>query len=809
MTKVMINTKEQLREYVHSIHDYIRNSGAGYNMTALKIFNVFYSLKILEGQLEQYGLSKNCDWKYLRDKLEENSFDTYIYSAVNELRNICLNDNKGKHPLMDFIKEIYDDVDTILETIENKKLKKIMKKLGKKIDESGNTKPTELKNISYFIYHQIPNGLPHDFCKELFNKVDDLPFNQKDKNFDIKGKIYEYFIGRDKSAISDMGAYFTDRYLTNFIMDELSPECIDGKVQTMIDMFGGSGGMTLSYVDYIKQKYNPNWEEFDNYKNISHCDMSEDVVKIAAVEFYSLTGYFPDKSTQFIRTNSFKQEFSKKYKYIVSNPPYGGDKNDKTPEIQKKETIINYNKEELEKIRIKLDIKTKEFEKIIRKINIDYKKNINEDNEIIDIENNNILDINLFKSKVEELTDSTELEFIMMVRLVWQNIIFKQQNDEEIENGSKLKVNFESCSDFIKEYSKKIMFEYNVYSRQQFIQKIDEELVSETDKVKISNLNKCKNQLQNELDKIINKSMNIDVNFNDKESCSLVLLMNLLDDDGECFGVLKEGVFFDGKYSTLRCFLINNFNVTDVYSVGSKAFENTTTKTSIIRFKKNGKTKKINFWDIDVIKHKANKIEYDINYGNDILEPINQIVKVNKVKLCSATFEQLSKVNIKYNDKNIPNFDMNYSLNAKDYKKHVIDCPDGFELVKLGDIVEYYKTEISSEFLGGDYNYYTCSEKISKCNEPKNKGEYIILGTRGTIEKALHFIDGIFGCGNNMMLIKSNNTYFNKYIYFLFKKFINYIKNKTTGSVVQMISQSQLLSIIIPFPKDINKLKPQ
>ena len=45
---INFHTREQLKEYIHSIHDYIRNSGAGYGMDALKIFNVFYSLKILE-----------------------------------------------------------------------------------------------------------------------------------------------------------------------------------------------------------------------------------------------------------------------------------------------------------------------------------------------------------------------------------------------------------------------------------------------------------------------------------------------------------------------------------------------------------------------------------------------------------------------------------------------------------------------------------------------------------------------------------------------------------------------------------------
>ena len=66
--------------------------------------------------------------------------------------------------------------------------------------------------------------------------------------------------------------------------------------------------------------------------------------------------------------------------------------------------------------------------------------------------------------------------------------------------------------------------------------------------------------------------------------------MKLLSKDGTCVGVLKEGVFFDSKYSELRGYLINNFNITNIISIPANVFENTTTKTSIIIFKNDGKT---------------------------------------------------------------------------------------------------------------------------------------------------------------------------------------------------------------------------
>jgi hypothetical protein len=51
----MLKTREQLKEHIHSIYDYIRNTGTGYGMTALKIFNIFYSLKLLENKSKELG----------------------------------------------------------------------------------------------------------------------------------------------------------------------------------------------------------------------------------------------------------------------------------------------------------------------------------------------------------------------------------------------------------------------------------------------------------------------------------------------------------------------------------------------------------------------------------------------------------------------------------------------------------------------------------------------------------------------------------------------------------------------------------
>jgi hypothetical protein len=58
---------------------------------------------------------------------------------------------------------------------------------------------------------------------------------------------------------------------------------------------------------------------------IYHYDMNEDVIKSAGLEFFCLTGILPNKDNLAYK-NSFCDEFNdKKFKYIVTNPPYGGD----------------------------------------------------------------------------------------------------------------------------------------------------------------------------------------------------------------------------------------------------------------------------------------------------------------------------------------------------------------------------------------------------------------------------------------------------------------------------------------------------
>ena len=290
------SNKDTLRDMVHSIHNFLRNNGVGYGMSGLKMFNLFYGLKKIEDNkhFEKTSLPNFCKFSEIKDKFDKNieiGLDNLLFEVLPELYN---------------------------------KMKEIL-------------------------FTPIPETIPANTIKILLDMIEELvKIEKKNKNCQLTGKIYEYFIGRDATAISELGAYFTDRHITNYIYKSLLNPSLDenGNVRTFIDMFGGSGGFTLGYMDYLKNNYNINWKS--NLNKVNHYDMNLDVVKYVNLEYYCMTGEFPQGKIgeRNIDTfNSFCNKFkNKKYHYICTNPPYGGDKIEKTEQVE----IMQMIKKEIE-----------------------------------------------------------------------------------------------------------------------------------------------------------------------------------------------------------------------------------------------------------------------------------------------------------------------------------------------------------------------------------------------------------------------------------------------------------------------------
>jgi len=635
-----VSNKEALKNKIHDIHNFLRNNGAGYGMNALKVFNLLYGLKKIEEKklFDKVKLSEDCR-----------------FSNLLKLAN----ENKGE-ALAEFIYfNVLDGLSYVKE---------------------------ENPVLYYILFYEIPKKIKSTVFEYLIKEIENITNIERNCNVLLSGKIYEYFIGRDESAISELGAYFSDRHIVNFALSKLNPLLnSDGSVSTMIDMFGGSGGFTTGYIDYLNKNYSQiDWTNEIN--KIYHYDMNEDVIKSAGLEFFCLTGALPNLHNLQCK-NSFTDNFdNKKFKYILTNPPYGGDKNTKTDLQIKRDKVKKYIKDEL------LTIKDEELKKRRNK----QLKNI-------------------------EIQEKLE----------------KKEQD-------KTKVSIHSCS-------------------KERIQKFAKEF---------------------------------ELSGNDKESCSLILMMDMLEEGGTAVGILKEGVYFDPKYKDIRKCLIENFNVREIISVPQDQFENTSTKTSIVIFDNSEeKTSEVLFSDLVVDKYKEDEFE---ERGEEIVLIENKgDIKENGV--ISISVAVASKEEILAN--------LKYSLDSKDYNKKELVVGEGYELVKLGDECKCLNTTKHCTNIAkssGRFKFYNSSQNSDLYVDFCEVKDYsIILGQGGNFN--IHF-DKDFTPSKHVCVIQSSkkNIELLKYFYYIIPEIQKYFI--TNGSTIRWLNKTNIKDFNIPIPKSKQKI---
>jgi restriction endonuclease S subunit/uncharacterized C2H2 Zn-finger protein len=311
-----ITSSDGLRDKIHSIHDFLRNTGIGYGMSALKIFSLLYGLRKIEHNItfDKINLNEQCK-----------------YSELVKLAK--LNDKQ----CLTLFKKDY------MKYIIKSKLKR-------------------------YLLVKIPDHIKSKDFNYLILEIDLLANAESSMNMNLSGKIYEYFIGRDETAIAELGAYFTNRLITDYIYNLVKPKLADDKVQSMIDPFGGSGGFTLGYINYLMKNNDVDWKE--NLENVNHIDMNNDVVKYAGLECMCMTGEIPTMGTYLRCENSFTFEFQEQFKYIFTNPPYGGDKNRRYGTRLKNWDILTYVKELVKPINTKIyNNKFKDIKKHVKILN--------------------------------------------------------------------------------------------------------------------------------------------------------------------------------------------------------------------------------------------------------------------------------------------------------------------------------------------------------------------------------------------------------------------------------------------------------
>ena len=651
-----ISNREALKDKIHEIHNYLRNHGAGYGMNALKVFNIVYGLKKIEeaGLIDKAELKRpECEFSYIlkyAKALENERVDELIYT--NSLDAIAAG------PLREML------------------------------------------------LYELPRSIRPEVLSWLVREVEKIAIIEKTCNVLLSGKVYEYFIGRDATAISELGAYFTDRHIVDFIMRHVNPELIDGQVPTMTDMFGGSGGFTTGYINYLNEHNESiNWETEVN--KIYHSDINQDVLKSAALEIFCLTGQIPDMIRNVSYRNAFQHEFNgsddkpRKYKYVLTNPPYGGDKQTKTGAAIKRDKIRDYINRTLPLIK---DAKT----------------------------------------KAERNAQLVEID---------------KQNKREKYDAEKARVTLRNCSARIQKFA-------HTYS----------------------------------------------VTANDKESCSLILLMDTVETGGVGVGVLKEGVFFNRLYADLRRCLVRNFAVREVISVEADQFENTSTKTSILIFSNTGPTCEVRFSKLNVSRYTEDKFGW-CNGSVCLVENSGDISDVYTELTSIATIGEILKNPM-------------CSLNGRDYNKPVLNIGLDYKMIKLGDVCqsinkkytldkkEYNYVEISDLVDNQIINYNTYKTDLIP-NRATNRAEYgnILIACVRPKPSKITLIHSQFKNLDQFVFssalanIQLKNPRDAMYVYAIICTLsANFEKELCIGSTYPRFSPDQLQNLQFPIPKDAAKL---
>ena len=254
----------------------------------------------------------------------------------------------------------------------------------------------------------------------------------------------------------------------------------------------------------------------------------------------------------------------------------------------------------------------------------------------------------------------------------------------------------------------------------------------------------------------------IGIEDDDKVSAGVQLAMATLSDGGVCCIVLPQGFFFGAskKCVELRKKIAEEYRIHSVVDIASGSFLNTGTKTSMMVFQKGvGATDKVTFMGLD------------------------------ETVLVEATLDELRA--------------KNYSLNYKQYLPQSAVEVEGFEMVKLGDICEFYggqaiKKEDRSE--NGKIPYYGSNGIVGYMDTHIFDGKYIITGQDGTLG-TFYNVDGMFWASNHTHVFRPKNNAGVLLNYVFYYLSTNFDPEKVrTGSCIPKITLANIKEVQIPLP---------
>ncbi len=106
---------------------------------------------------------------------------------------------------------------------------------------------------------EVKNGIKHKEILEIFNNIS---MEDIDLHMDILGYVYEQHLKTGSTAARDLGQFFTDRFICEYMVKICQPKLKHGGIpESVCDPTMGTGGFLTAYLKYFKDI---DWSKYQN-----------------------------------------------------------------------------------------------------------------------------------------------------------------------------------------------------------------------------------------------------------------------------------------------------------------------------------------------------------------------------------------------------------------------------------------------------------------------------------------------------------------------------------------------------------------
>ena len=271
----------------------------------------------------------------------------------------------------------------------------------------------------------------------------------------------------------------------------------------------------------------------------------------------------------------------------------------------------------------------------------------------------------------------------------------------------------------------------------------------------------------------------------------LQAIIYILKVNGRCAVVFPNGkeLFSKSKeHIVVREFLLKTCDLHRIVYLPKDSFTNTSIKTCIFHF-----TKKCNGADVfSDVKNTKTKRTYTFKKNHK-----TKNVEFYDYDMVNSKYEKLISVPIE------KMAEKSYSFNYSEYiEVQEVEHDDDVVIKTLGEICEFKpksKRKASYGNKSGPYPFFTSSNICNKfCDSSDYKDECIIIGTGGSANIKY---SKEFSCStDNFVLSSRDDNIYVKYIYYYLFNSLDKLQNGFIGTGLMHISKEYIVNITIPIP---------